>query len=553
MTTHLEPAPLPEEKAVQPSDTRGWVMQLFSALEAASGENGSQSRVAAMIGAFLSERTVSSSIDFCSLVDRFAASQLPDGCASETDYLDYLAENVVPHSIRTSSPLCIGNMTSALPHFTGPLATLLLAMNQNLVKVEASKALSLLERQALAMMHRLVYQRADEFYLDSSRRLGRTLGIFASGGTVANATALWCARNASLGPCGSFRGVADEGMEAALRYYRCGGAVIIGSALMHYSMEKAADLLGIGARSLIKVPVDQQCRVSLPALQDALSTCRNRNQHVIALVGVAGSTDSGSVDPLSEMADIASRNRCHFHVDAAWGGPLLFSEQHRYKLSGIERADSVTIDGHKQMYLPTGLGMVLFRSERTPEFVRRHASYALRPDSADLGKDTLEGSRGGTGLFLHAALHIIGRKGYEILIDESMCKARYMADAIGERPEFELLREPESNIILYRYIPAQFRGSNRAVHDRSETELINNFNTRLQKTQRRAGRTFVSRTTIGLGTRDGAPITALRAVISNPLITRADIDGILSDQQTLAAQLERDEAGVCDSLHNGPE
>jgi glutamate decarboxylase len=514
-------------------------MKLFLASDhAVAAENEGQSRVAAMVKAFLSEPAVSSGVDFCSLVRRFADSKVPDGCSNERDYLDYLAENVVPHSIRTSSPRCIGNMTSALPHFTRPLGTLLLAMNQNLVKVETSKVLSLLERQALAMMHRLVYGLTDQFYLDSSGRFSRTLGILASGGTLANVTALWCARNVSLGPRGAFKGVANDGLAAALQYYRRDGAVIVGSALMHYSMEKAADLLGIGAGNLIRVPVDQRDRISLPALEDALSTCRSRNQHVIAIVGVAGSTDSGSIDPLSELADIASKNKCHFHVDAAWGGPLLFSERHRYKLAGIERADSVTIDGHKQMYLPTGIGMVLFRRCGTPESIRKHASYAIRPASGDLGKDSLEGSRAGNGLFLHAALHIIGRNGYEFLIDQSMSKARYMADAIGSRPEFELLREPESNIILYRYLPAQFRRKmGQAGRGQSETKLINDFNTRLQKAQRRAGTTFVSRTTVSAADSERAPITALRAVISNPLITAADIDEVLTDQHTIATTL----------------
>jgi glutamate decarboxylase len=83
--------------------------------------------------------------------------------------------------------------------------------------------------------------------------------------------------------------------------------------------------------------------------------------HIIAIVGVAGTTDSGNIDSLLDIADIAQAANVHFHVDAAWGGPLVFSEQHGQKLVGIERADSVTIDGHKQLYLPMGIGMVFMR------------------------------------------------------------------------------------------------------------------------------------------------------------------------------------------------
>src|SRR5262249_37385293 len=159
--------------------------------------------------------------------------------------------------------------------------------------------------------------------------------------------------------------------------------------------------------------------------------------HVIAVVGVAGSTDAGAIDPLNEIADVAEEANAHFHADAAWGGPLLFSDEYRPRLAGIERADSVTIDGHKQLYAPLGIGLVLFRKPQFAKVIEKHAHYLSRPGSADLGLRSLEGSRPGTALYLHAALNVIGRQGYAALVNDSIRKVRLMADTICGRPEFE--------------------------------------------------------------------------------------------------------------------
>src|SRR5437667_11162553 len=108
---------------------------------------------------------------------------------------------------------------------------------------------------------------------------------------------------------------------------------------MPYSLSKAAGVLGIGAANLIKMPAGPDGRINLHALEKAVAECRSRDLKIIAIVGIAGTTDTGAIDPLPQMADIARRGRIHFHVDAAWGGPFLFSNEHQHKLAGIQRAD----------------------------------------------------------------------------------------------------------------------------------------------------------------------------------------------------------------------
>jgi len=484
---------------------------------------------------FLRSSSVSTNIDLESIVNRFRDSDIPVYPSDVGIYIDDLVANVIDHSVHTSSPRYIGHMTSALPYFVRPIAKLMTSINQNVVKIETSKSLSIFERHALAKLHRFVYNFSEDFYQINIQSHETTLGIIATGGTLANITALWCARNFSLGEKEGFAGIEREGLPAALNSYGYQEAVIIGSKLMHYSFEKAAGLLGIGERSLIKLPVDRNNRIDLLALRQTISECRALNKHIIAIVGIAGATDCGVIDPLSDMAEIAQEANIHFHVDAAWGGPVLFSEKHRHKLAGIEMADSVTIDGHKQLYIPMGIGMVLLRNQHMAKVIEKNAAYTVREESIDLGKRTLEGSRPGMILYLQAALNIIGQKGYEFLIDEGIRKTQYMADCIRHRLEFELLIEPEINILLYRYIPKPWR--QKAATGKlteSENQFINQFNEHLQNLQCQAGYTFVSRTTFEIA---GMPIVALRAVIANPLTTEGDINLVIEDQIKIAANI----------------
>ncbi|MEH1906186.1 pyridoxal-dependent aspartate 1-decarboxylase PanP [Nostoc sp.] len=488
---------------------------------------------------FLTTSNANTDIEIDSLLGRFSNSKIPAQPANFQSYLKYLTNNVIDHSIHTSSPRFIGHMTSALPSFVLPIAKLMTAMNQNAVKIETAKSLSFCEREALAMMHRLIYNFSDNFYAQHIQNSQSTLGILLSGGTTANITALWCARNTSLGAKDGFGGIEKEGLTAALDFYGYKGAVIIGSELMHFSFDKAADLMGIGIQGLIRIPTNSNNQVDIQALREAVAECHAQKLLIIGIIGVAGTTDSGGVDSIAEIAEIAQAAKVHFHVDAAWGGPLIFSEQHRHKLAGIERADSVTIDGHKQMYLPMGIGMVFFRDPDLAKAIEKQASYTMRKGSFDLGKRALEGSRPGMALFLHAGLNLIGLKGYEFLIDEGIRKTQYMADRICTMPEFELLAKPDTNLLVYRYIPESLR---ELVVKNNLTEidnqLINQVNENIQKIQRQNGRTFISRTTKTTICFDRQiPIIALRAVISNPLTTKEDIEAVLSDQIQIASEI----------------
>jgi len=468
----------------------------------------------------------------------FLDSTIPEEPTFVSEYTEFVKESLVAQSVHTAAPGFIGHMTSALPYFMLPLSRIMTALNQNLVKVETSKAFTPLERQVLAMLHRLVYSGVDDFYDRWIHDSRYALGAICSGGTIANVTALWVARNRLFAPSGSFRGIAREGLPRALKHLNCEGLAVLVSRRGHYSLGKAIDLLGLGRDNLILVDTDADNRIDMACLRAECQRLQKENIRPLALVGIAGTTETGNVDPLEEMAVFAAEIDCHFHVDAAWGGPTLFSEHHRHLLGGIERADSVTIDAHKQLYIPMGAGMVVFKDPTALSAIEHHANYILRHGSKDLGSHTLEGSRPGKALLVHAGLSIIGRKGYELLIDMGIEKARTFSEMIRQHPDFELTSLPELNILTYRYCPATVQDALTKATDEQRDQInqhLDQVNQLLQKDQREAGKTFVSRTRLQL-TGLGQQITVLRVVLANPLTTDDILRSVLDEQCTIVLQ-----------------
>lgn len=520
-------------KARISSDTVGaHLYQLFDGWGVLSPEHARlRERVLGSFQELVNSHRVCTDLGADKMCQEFIDTHISEEPCTLDAYTDFLTDTVVTHSINMSSPRCLGHMTAMSPSFIRVLSELVVCMNQNLVKCDASKVVTLIERQILATLHRLIFQKQEDFYRECLSHNDNTLGIMTSGGTLANLTALWCARNTVFSPQEGFEGVEEEGMSTALNYYQYQKAVVVGSELMHYSIDKAAAVLGLGARSTIKVPVNDDNQMDIKALEAVVEQCKARRWRIIAVVGVAGTTDCGSVDPLNRIGEIAVRENIHFHVDAAWGGPLLLSSRHRSKLDGIQLADSVTIDGHKQLYLPIGVGMLLLRDPKSAKVLERQAHYMLQEDSADLGKYSIEGSRTATALFVHAALNLIGRKCYERMLDESISKATLMANLIEGSNEFELLTRPETNIVLYRYVPLDGRHISNGEGWELSVDYLNKLNQSIQSAQYRHGRTFVSRTTLmHLPRYPGQSVLALRAVITNPLTTVDDMKAVLDDQ-----------------------
>ncbi|MDU0353693.1 putative pyridoxal-dependent aspartate 1-decarboxylase [Paraglaciecola aquimarina] len=486
---------------------------------------------------FLSQHVVTKVNSLEQIERSFAKFAVPEKPEFVTDHAESLLTTLVANSVNTYSPTFIGHMTSALPYFHLPLAKLLVGLNQNLVKIETSKAFTPLERQVLGMMHELIFKQSSDFYKTYLHSASYALGAFCSGGTIANITALWIARNKALPANAQFKGVFQEGMAAGMMHYGYKRMGIISSKRGHYSLSKAVDLLGLGRQQMITLDCPTQQLSPEKALAAGKQYQQDGNK-VLSIVGIAGTTETGHIDPLDELADVAKELGCHFHVDAAWGGATLFSKKYSKLLKGIEKADSVTIDAHKQMYVPMGAGMVLFKDPNDSNAVRHHAQYILRAGSKDLGATTIEGSRNGMAMMVYSSLHILGRQGYELLIDQSIQKANLFANMIDEHADFELVTSPTLSIFTYRLNPKSVQ--HKCMAQPQIAHALNNeldkLTVSVQKRQREAGKSFVSRTRLQIEKYAEQSITVFRVVLANPLTTESDLQNILDEQLEIAQE-----------------
>lgn len=499
-------------------------------------------RLSQDLNCFLRERIVTLEKPLDQIEKDFSQSLIPEHPMTVSDHSETLMDKLVAHCVHTSSPAFIGHMTSALPTFLLPLSKLMVGLNQNVVKIETSKAFTPMERQVTAMIHRLAYGMDEAFYQHSMHHAEQALGVFCSGGTVANITALWIARNHAFKADGDFKGIGQSGLFAGLKHYGYEGIAILVSERGHYSLSKAADVLGIGRESLIAIECDDDNKIRVDLLAQKCRELQQQNIKVLAIVGVAGTTETGSVDPLAALADIAERHQIHFHVDAAWGGATLFSDRYRTLMAGIERADSITIDAHKQMYVPMGSGIVLFKNPAaSAAAIEHHADYILRKGSKDLGSHTLEGSRPGMAMLLYSCLQIIGRQGYGLLIEQSIDKANYFAGLIEADEDFELISKPELCLLTYRYVP---RAVQAVIHSCAPeqryrlNELLNELTRQMQQKQRESGQSFVSRTRLMPGRYQRQDIIVFRVVLANPLTTPEIMQQVLQEQKQLAQQYQ---------------
>ena len=277
----------------------------------------------------------------------------------------------------------------------------------------------------------------------------QSFGTLASGGSEANLIALKCARDSVAAS------IKDRGVRTAP-----GDLVIYTSEQCHYSVDKSADILGLGRDAVRKIPTDDRFHLSLEALRETIARDRDKGLVPCCVVGVAGTTSMGVIDPLEPLAAIARENDCWYHVDAAYGGPLAFSPEHKEKLRGIELADSITFDPHKWMFVPFSCGATLVRD----------GGHVLR-DAFDMTPEYLNEDRGGTdvefdffrygqmgtrrfnSLKLWMAMKFMGREGYAKAVERQIALTKYLAKQIDSLPDFECVGEVETAVCCFRFVP----------------------------------------------------------------------------------------------------
>ena len=507
------------------------------------------------------------------LAQIFNQTSMPQPPHLIRDVLQEIKEKVTVHSVKVGSPYYIGHMTSAIPYFMILLEIIIAALNQNQVKIETAKASSFVERELIAWMHRMIFNRNEGFYKKNIQNPRIAMGNVTSGGTMSNLTALLVAREKALPPGEHFPGVRKAGIERALSYYGYSRMIVLVSKRGHYSLQKSANLLGLGEENVIEVPVDTFNRIDINALKRKIDSIKKDDQErgektkIMAIIGVAGTTETGNIDNLLELGKVARQEGAYFHVDAAWGGSALIVDEYRPMFQGIESADSVSLDVHKLLYCPMAMGIVVFRNEKDLEYLKQISQYVNRRDSVDTGRFTVEGSRPFACLKPWASLKIIGKDGFRLLLGQAREATSTFKRVLEESGNFEVLNNPELFILNYRFVPQTIMeklgellevrkassakiGKQKIQNNiRSINKILNALNVQLQKSIRQDDTTFVSRTTLESTRYRPQRIVVLRAVLINPLINDEVLRTIVSTQKSIGLKLmEQYEPSLRDAI-----
>ncbi len=447
------------------------------------------------------------------------------------DYMRFVQEDVMPSVINVASRFYIGHMTGPVPPFLFHLNKELIRMNQNQVKIETSGIGSDMEREVLSWFHRIVFNSDSAFYDTYTHASITALGVFTSGGTLSNVTALQYALAKTLAD--DHAGVNEVGLLKALQEKGYTKVVIFASSLYHYSIKKAAKLMGIGKQAVISFYWDKaNPNDSAADLRNAIEREQQQGALVLSLVGVAGTTESGEIDPLLELANIARITGVHFHVDAAYGGAFLLSSSAE-ALAGIEQADTVTICGHKQLYMPIGCSMVLFRSAEFASYSENNTNYQARKGGLDLGKFTLEGTRPFSAFLMHAAIRMHGERGYTEVLNTNLDLSHVYYNILNKSNFVDIYAKPELNILLYRFVPSELMNAAKTGSlDEQQASELNQLNKRLQQQQFAEGRYFVSFTKV-FDLALGRDMVWLRSVFMNPFTSEKDMTEVFQDQERI--------------------
>jgi aromatic-L-amino-acid decarboxylase len=344
-------------------------------------------------------------------------------------------------------------------------------------------------------------------------------GLLTSGGSMANMTALMISHRAKAGREVSRRGVWRS--EAPMTIYA--------SEQVHMSIPKAADILGFGRDQVRLVGCDDQFRLNVKLLREYINADIQAGAKPFCIVASAGTTNTGAVDPLSEIADVAKEFALWFHVDGAYGAPAALDKSKRGLFAGLERADSISLDPHKWLYVPLDCGCLLFRDEARVRaaFGEEDADYikVLERDADEsfaFWNYGPELSRRFRALKIWLTLRYYGVRRIAAAIAEDNALAVYLAEIVEQAEDFELLSPTQLSICCFRYVPAAlWSGSDAVPEDNEAIEgELNKLNERIMYAIQRGGRAYLSSATI-----HGK--FALRACITNFRTTRADIEQTL--------------------------
>lgn len=433
--------------------------------------------------------------------ERLLRESLPEQAQGFDEVFDEYRRKVAPNVIHLDHPLFFAFIPSA-PNFVSVLADFL-AAGTNVF------AGTWLESSGPSQVEIVV----TDWFKQMLGLPDEASGLLVSGGSVASLTALAVARRALLND-------------------RIENAVIYCSDQTHASIDRGLRILGFLPEQVRRVSTDAEFRLSTASLEAAIEEDRRVGRRPFTVIANAGTTNTGAVDPLNEVAKIARRHSLWYHVDAAYGGFAALTERGRKLLRGIEHADSVVLDPHKWFYCPFEAGCVIVRRGRLmretfsilPEYMRDVAREGREVNFCDYGPQLTRSFR---ALKVWMAVKTFGAGRLRAVIDQCLDLAQYGTRLFESSPRFRVLTRPQLGIFTFRYVPAKLPGSEAAAED-----LLNRLNEEL------ARRIIASRKLMLSSTRLGSRFV-LRLCVLNHCTRKEDLREALRLVEQMGREVEQ--------------
>lgn len=380
---------------------------------------------------------------------RRVRSELPREGKPIDEVLDRLFEDAVPHTFNTASPGYLAYIPGGGLYASAVAAFVADAVNRYVGVFAAAPALAQIEADVVRWFAEMVG------YPAAAR------GFLTSGGSLANLSGVVTARRVRL---------PDDFLNGT----------IYTSDQAHHSVLKAALLAGFPAESVRSLPADRYYRLSPERVAEAVREDRAAGRRPFLLVASAGTTNTGAVDPLSDLADLAAREELWFHVDASYGGLFALTGRGRSFLRGLERADSLVLDPHKSFFLPYGSGCLLVRDGaalRRAHSVRADYMPQIQDDDefVDFCEISPELSRGFRGLKVWVPLQLYGIEPFRAALEEKLELSDRVARELRDMPGVEIVAEPQVTVTAWRLAPEGVEG---AALDELNRRLLRAINAR---------------------------------------------------------------------------
>ncbi|GAA6217521.1 acidic amino acid decarboxylase GADL1 isoform X1 [Lates japonicus] len=365
--------------------------------------------------------------------------ELTDEGESEPKILQH-CRDAIRYSVKTTHPRFFNQLYAGMEPYSMVASFITEALKPSLYTYEVAPVFTLIEEAVLRkMMEMIGWEEGGD-------------GIFNAGGSMSNMYAVNLARYHH------YPHIKELGLSAAPRL------VIFTSRECHYSISKAAALLGVGTKNVYVVPSDNRGKMISSALEEQIKTAISEGAVPFMVNATAGTTVLGAFDPIEEIADICEKYNLWLHVDACWGGAALMSKKHKHLLKGIHRANSVAWNPHKMLMACLQCSAFLIR-DKTRLLQRCHsarASYLFQQDkfydvSYDTGDKSVQCSRKPDAFKFWLMWKALGTRELEQRVDRALAMARYLAQEVEKREGFRLLMDPEYANVCFWYIPPSLR------------------------------------------------------------------------------------------------